>query len=97
MTLRSIRRSDGLDIISKENGYKEPATETNETGIMVGMIQVRRSMLVIGFLFAALTALMIWYYQKATSTENGALDLLDRFAESQARVQELEDQLAAMN
>lgn len=56
------------------------------------MVQVRRSTFVIGFLFAVLTALMIWYYQKATSAEDGALDLLDRYATAQARVQDLEDQ-----
>lgn len=59
------------------------------------MVQVRRSTFVIGFLFAALTAIVIWYYQKATSAENGALDLLDRYATAQDHVQELEVQLAS--
>lgn len=59
------------------------------------MIQIRRSTFLFGFLFAALTVLMIWYYQKATSTEDGALDLLDRYATARARVQELEEQLAS--
>ncbi|MBP9501753.1 MAG: hypothetical protein KBF17_06290 [Candidatus Promineofilum sp.] len=58
------------------------------------MIQVHRSTLVIGLLIAALTGLMIWYYQKATSTEDGALDLLDRYAAAQVRVRELEELLA---
>lgn len=58
------------------------------------MIQVHRSTLVIGLLIAALTGLMIWYYQKATSTEDSALDLLDRYATAQARVRELEELLA---
>ncbi len=48
----------------------------------------------IGFLIAALTGLMVWYYQKATSTEDGALDLLDRYATARARVRELEELLA---
>lgn len=59
------------------------------------MVHVRRSTFVIGFLFAVLTALMFWYYQKATSAEDGALDLLDRYATVQSRVQDLEDQLAS--
>ncbi len=59
------------------------------------MVQVRRSTFILGFLFAALTALIIWYYQKATSTEDGALDLLDRYTAARARIRELEEQLAA--
>ncbi len=58
------------------------------------MQPIRRSTFLIGFIIASLTALIVWYYQKSTSTEDGALDLLDRFAESQARVRELEKRLA---
>ena len=57
------------------------------------MQPVRPSTFLIGFLIAALTALIVWYYQKSTSTEDGALDLLDRFADAQARVRELEKRL----
>ena len=53
-----------------------------------------RSMFLIGFLIAALTALIVWYYQKSTTAEDGALALLDRFADSEARVRELEEALA---
>ena len=53
-----------------------------------------RSMFLIGFLIAALTALLVWYYQKSTTAEDGALALLDRFADSEARVRELEEALA---
>jgi hypothetical protein len=53
-----------------------------------------RSMFLIGFFIAALTALIVWYYQKSTTAEDGALALLDRFADSQARVRELEEALA---
>ena len=53
-----------------------------------------RSMFLIGFLIAALTALLVWYYQKSTTTEDGALDLLDRYADAEARVRELEEALA---
>jgi hypothetical protein len=51
-------------------------------------------MFLIGFLIAALTALIVWYYQKSTTAEDGALALLDRFADSEARVRELEEALA---
>jgi hypothetical protein len=50
-----------------------------------------RSNFLIGFLIAALVALIVWYYQKSTTAEDGALDLLDRYAESQKRVGELEE------
>ncbi len=53
-----------------------------------------RSMFLIGFLIAALTALLVWYYQKSTTAEDGALALLDRYADSEARVRELEEALA---
>ena len=53
-----------------------------------------RSMFLIGFLIAALTAHIVWYYQKSTTAEDGALALLDRFADSEARVRELEEALA---
>ena len=53
-----------------------------------------RSMFLIGFLIAALTALIVWYYQKSTTAEDGALALLDRFADSEARVREREEALA---
>ena len=38
------------------------------------MYPVRRSTFLIGFVIAALTALIVWYYQKSTSAEEGALD-----------------------
>ena len=53
-----------------------------------------RSMFLIGFLIAALTALIVWYYQNSTSAEDGALELLDRYADAEARVRELEVALA---
>lgn len=56
------------------------------------MHSIRRSTFLIGFLLASMTALLIWYYQKSTSTEDGALDLLERYAEAQARIRELEKQ-----
>ncbi len=53
-----------------------------------------RSMFLIGFLIATLTALIVWYYQKSTTAEDGALDLLNRYADAEARVRELEEALA---
>ncbi len=41
---------------------------------------MRRSTFITGFIIATLLALIVWYYQKSTSTEDGALELLDRYA-----------------
>lgn len=57
------------------------------------MQPIRRSTFLIGFLLASMTALLIWYYQKSTSAEDGALDLLDRYAEAQNQVRELEKKI----
>lgn len=61
------------------------------------MHPIRRSTFLFGFIIATLTALIVWYYQKSTSVEDGALDLLDRYALAQARINELEAQLSAHN
>jgi hypothetical protein len=58
------------------------------------MIKIHRSTFLLGFIIAALTALIVWYYQKSTSAEEGALDLLDRYAQARARVSELEKKIA---
>ena len=58
------------------------------------MIHVRRSTLFFSLVITSLTILIIWYYQKSTSVEDGALDLLDRFAEARARISELEAEIA---
>ena len=54
---------------------------------------MRRSTFLVGFLIASLTALIVWYYQKSTSAEEGALDLLDRYAAAlkDKREPEIED------
>ena len=57
-------------------------------------MQSIRSMFLIGFLIAGLTALLVWYYQKSTTAEDDALDLLDRYADAEARVRQLEEALA---
>ena len=55
-----------------------------------------RSTFLIGFLIGSLIAIIVWYYQKSTTAEDGALDLLDRYADSEARVRELETALVSV-
>ena len=57
------------------------------------MSQIKPSTLLFGFLIATLLGFILWYYQRSTTVEDGALDLLDRFAKSQARLRELEARL----
>jgi predicted flap endonuclease-1-like 5' DNA nuclease len=61
------------------------------------MNHIRRSTFFLGFLIASLIALILWYYQKSTSAEDGALDVLDRYLQSQLRVRDLEGKLAAIH
>ena len=49
----------------------------------------------IGLLLGALVGLLVWYWQKSTSAENGALALLDRLASAENKVRELQAQLVA--
>ncbi|GAB4267701.1 MAG: hypothetical protein Kow0080_09950 [Candidatus Promineifilaceae bacterium] len=49
----------------------------------------------IGLLFGSLVVLLFWYYQKSTSAEDGALALLDRLAEAQARLRALQEESRA--
>jgi predicted flap endonuclease-1-like 5' DNA nuclease len=60
------------------------------------MHHIRRSTFFLGFLIASLIALILWYYQKSTSAEDGALDVLDRYLQSQLRVRDLEGKLDAI-
>jgi len=43
----------------------------------------------LGFLLAFLTGVAIWYWQKSTSAEDGALDLLDELAKVKVRAQKM--------
>lgn len=59
------------------------------------MNPIRRSTFLLGFLIASLVAIIVWYYQKSTSAEDGALDVLERYAQAQARVRQLEGRPAS--
>lgn len=52
------------------------------------MEQKRTPNFFVGFLIGTLVVLLIWYWQKATSAEDGALELLDRHAATEARLRE---------
>jgi predicted flap endonuclease-1-like 5' DNA nuclease len=45
-------------------------------------------------LFGGLIGLLLWYWQKSTSAEDGALDVLERLGEARRRIRELEAELA---
>jgi predicted flap endonuclease-1-like 5' DNA nuclease len=47
----------------------------------------------IGLLIGTAVGLIVWYWQKSTSAEEGALAVLDRLAAAEARVRELEGKL----
>lgn len=40
----------------------------------------------IGFILGALICVVVWYWQKSTAADDGALDLLDRLAELDRKV-----------
>ncbi len=44
----------------------------------------------VGLLIGGLIGSIYWYYQKSTSSEDGALQLLERLAASDARIRDLE-------
>lgn len=54
------------------------------------MRENKGSVFLVGFVIGTLLVLLGWYWYKSTSAEDGALDLLARFAEAQARLRELE-------
>lgn len=47
----------------------------------------------IGLLIGGLVGLLIWYWQKSTSAEDGALALLDKLAATERRVRQLKREL----
>ncbi|PID85561.1 MAG: hypothetical protein CSA11_00655 [Chloroflexi bacterium] len=48
-----------------------------------------------GLLFGTLVGLLVWYWYKSTSAENGALELLDRMAATDVRLRDLKHKLAS--
>lgn len=48
------------------------------------------STFVFGLVFGALVGLIAWYWYKSTSAEEGALNLLDKMAQVDARIRQLE-------
>lgn len=56
------------------------------------MAHKRSSTFFVGFLIGTLVVLLVWYWQKATSAEDGALELLDRHAATEARLREMSGQ-----
>lgn len=51
----------------------------------------KKSTFIIGFGIGILLCLVLWYWQKSTAAEDGALDLLDRLAKSESRLREIQE------
>jgi predicted flap endonuclease-1-like 5' DNA nuclease len=51
------------------------------------------STFVFGLVFGTLVGLLVWYWYKSTSAEDGALDLLDRMADADSHIRNLEAKL----
>jgi predicted flap endonuclease-1-like 5' DNA nuclease len=56
------------------------------------MDEKRSPNFLVGFLIGTLVVLIVWYWQKATSAEDGALDLLNRHAATEAQLREVTGQ-----
>lgn len=55
-------------------------------------MEKKRSHFWVGFVIGALLCVVLWYYQKSTSSEDAALGLLDELAEEKRQVQALQRQ-----
>jgi len=51
----------------------------------------------VGLVFSLLVTVIAWYWYKSTSAEDGALDLLDRMAETEARLRRTQANLASVD
>jgi predicted flap endonuclease-1-like 5' DNA nuclease len=49
----------------------------------------------IGFLIGLLLCIILWYWQKSTAAEDGALDLLERYAAMEKRVRHVGERVTA--
>jgi len=52
---------------------------------------------IVGLVFSFLVTVIAWYWYKSTSAEDGALDLLDRMAETEARLRRTQADLASLD
>lgn len=50
----------------------------------------------VGFIIGTLLVLIYWYWNKSTTAEDGALDMLNRYARSEVRVRELEAEVETL-
>jgi len=50
----------------------------------------------IGFLIGLLLCVILWYWQKSTAAEDGALDLLERYAAMEKRVRQVGEGVTAV-
>lgn len=63
---------------------------------MDAMDKNRPSNFTIGFLIGLLLCIILWYWQKSTAVEDGALDLLDRYADMEKRVRQVGERVTAV-
>lgn len=50
----------------------------------------------IGFLIGLLLCIILWYWQKSTAAEDGALDLLERYAAMEKRLRQIGEKVTAV-
>lgn len=50
----------------------------------------------VGFLIGLLLCVILWYWQKSTAAEDGALDLLERYAAVEKRVRQVGEKVTAV-
>jgi hypothetical protein len=63
---------------------------------MDAMDKNRPSNFTIGFLIGLLLCIILWYWQKSTAVEDGALDLLERYAAMEKRVRQVGERVTAV-
>ena len=63
---------------------------------MDGMDKKSSPNFAIGFLIGLLLCVVLWYWQKSTAAEDGALDLLERYAAMEKRVRQVGEGVTAV-